>query len=183
MFLNNKKDKRGTDKMLSMYWFAIILLVSVGIFAMVYIFYSAPYEVREIETKILSQKIVDCFSRQGRINPGVMSKNQFNPGFNLLEECSLTFEVEDEYDWKEEEQFFVEVEFYEVSDLNNPLGVLSEGNLNWKTNCFIKNKKEEDYERFVKCNEERIYAIGDGHEQYLIKVLVGVAKIEKNARQ
>jgi hypothetical protein len=183
MFFINKKNKKGTDKMLSMYWFAIILIVSFGIFAMVYVFYSAPYDIREMESEILSNKIADCFSRQGRINPDIFSENGFNAGFSLLDECSLNFEVEDEHDWKQEEQYFVETELYMVDDLNNPKVVLSEGNLNWKPNCFIKDKKDKDFERFVKCREERIYAVDENYNQYLIKILVGVAKIEKNAKK
>lgn len=182
-FFKQRKDKKGTDKLLSLYWFAIILIVSFGIFAMVYVFYSAPYEIREMESEILSNKIADCFSRQGRINPGIFSEKGFNSEFDLFEECNLNFEVEDEYDWEDEEQYFVETEFYTLDDLRNPKLVLSEGNLNWKPNCFIKNKKQEDFERFVKCREERIYAVDEGSNQFLVKILVGVAKIEKNARR
>lgn len=186
MFFMNKKNKKGTDKMLSMYWFAIILIVSFGVFAMVYVFYSAPYEIRGMETEILSNKIADCFSRQGRINPEIFSGEngeEFNSGFDLLEECNLNLNVEEDYDWKQEEQYFIEASFYNVGDLSNPGIVLSEGNLNWKPGCFIKDKKEKDFERFVKCREERVYAVDQNSNQYLIKILVGVAKIEKNARQ
>jgi hypothetical protein len=177
------RNKKGADKMLSMYWFLIILIVAGGIFAMVYLFYAAPYEVRDLESEILASKLADCFARQGRIHPGVFSDGNFNSGLDLLEECDLTFEVEDEYDWQTEEQFFAEVEFYTSSDLKNPKGVLSSGNLNWKPNCFIQNKREKDFEKFVKCHEERVYAVDESSGQYLIKILVGVAKIEKNARQ
>ena len=183
MFKIIQKNKKGADKMLSMYWFLIILIVSGGLFAMVYIFYSAPYEVRDIEGEILANQIADCFSRQGRINPALFTEGSFNAGLDLLEECSITFEVEDEYDWEEEEQFFVEVEFYGVEDLDNPNGVLSGGNMNWKPSCFIKNNRDKDFDKFVKCHEERVYALGEGSEQYLIKILVGVGKIEKNARR
>lgn len=186
MLLKNKKNKKGTDKMLSLYWFTIILIVSFGIFAMVYVFYSAPYEIRDIESEILSNKIADCFSRQGRINPGIFSGEngqRFNSGFDFFGECNINLEVEDEYDWREEDQFFIETEFYTADDLINPKLVLSEGNLNWKTNCFIKDKRDRDFERFVKCREERVYAVDKDSNQYLIKILVGVAKIEKNARR
>jgi len=169
--------------MLSMYWFVIIILVSFGIFSMVYIFYSAPYEVRDMETEILSSKIADCFSRTGRINPGIIQEDGFNGNFNLIRDCSLNFEVEDEYDWKQEGQFFAEVEFYNADSLAVPLGVISEGNLNWKTNCDIRDKRDREFEKLVKCREERVYALGEDSQQYLIKIIVGVAKIEKNARQ
>ena len=178
-----KNNKKGADKMLSMYWFAMILIVAVGVFAMVYLFYSAPYEIRDMESGILSSKVGDCFSREGVINPEIISEENFNQDFDILGECSINFEVENEYDWGQEGQFFIEVEFYSIDDLNNPMGVLSEGNLNWKPSCFIKDKKDRDYDKLVKCSEERIYAVGQASKQYLIKILVGVGKIEKNARQ
>jgi hypothetical protein len=182
------KNKVGADKMLSMYWFAIILLIALGLFSMVYIFYSAPYEVRDFESKILSEKVANCFSRQGLINPGVISQSSggelgFNQDFNLLEECGLNFEVEEEYDWETEGQFFSEVEIYTLDDLNNPKVVYSGGNVNWKTSCFITGKKEENYDRLVKCRQYGVYVVDTNSNQYLISILVGVAKIEKNVRQ
>lgn len=183
-FKFSSKGKKGSDKMLSMYWFAIILVIALGIFAMVYLFYSAPYEVRDFETEILAQKMSNCFSRQGIINPGIFSGSErgFNPEFNLLEECNLIFEVEDEYDWRTEEQIFSEVEIYTLDNLDTPKVAYQEGNLNWKTNCFITDKKDENYEKLIKCREERIYALDRDSNQYLINILVGIAKIEKNAR-
>ncbi len=182
-FIINFEDKRGSDKMLSMYWFAIVLLVSIGVFSMVYLFYSAPYEVRDVESDILANHVGNCLSRQGQIHPGIIPNGEFNPNFNLLRDCNLNFETEDEYDWKQEEQFFAEVEIYSISSGKNILGKVSEGNLNWKENCFIKDKKDEDFDRFVKCSEKRVYVLGSNSEQYLINILVGVGKIEKNARR
>lgn len=62
------KNKRGTDKMLSIYWFVILTIVAGGIFAMVYIFYGSPYDVRGVESEIFAERIADCISRQGVID-------------------------------------------------------------------------------------------------------------------
>ncbi len=183
MFSLNKKSKKASEKFLSLYWFAIILLVAVGIFSMVYIFYSAPYEVRDIESEILAYKVGDCVSSQGIIHPGLMPGGKFNENFNILRECGFNFQTEDEYDWRQEEQYFAEISVYNVRGLDNYLGRVQEGNLNWKGNCFIKDKRKKDYERFVKCSEKRIYVLGPNSEQYLINILVGVGKIEKNAHK
>ncbi len=50
------KNKRG-DKILSLYWFAVLIIVAGGIFGMVYVFYGSPYDVREIEANVLLNKI------------------------------------------------------------------------------------------------------------------------------
>jgi hypothetical protein len=170
--------KKGSDKVLSVYWFAIIILVGIGIFGMVYVYYSAPYDVREAEAKILSDKLGDCISRNGMINPSFLSKNEIN----VMEVCSLNFHVEDEVGFQEEEQYFFEIEMFEIGKESSKK-VFSGGNLNWKGDCFIEDKKGKEYKNLVKCSEERIYA-GDGAaNQYLIKIISGVGKSEKNIKQ
>ncbi len=61
-------SKIGGDKVLSIYWFAIIVIVAGGVFGMAYNFYGAPYDVRELEGDVLSNKIADCISSQGYLN-------------------------------------------------------------------------------------------------------------------
>ena len=177
-------NKRGAEKYLSMYWFVVLIIVAAGIFAMVYNFYGSPYDVRETEANILTNKIADCISRGGKIDSEFFSEEGFNEGIkeNFLEKCSLVLEVEDEYDWKEEFQYFFEVEFYSIEDLENSVLNFYEGNLNYKSNCFIKKKNDKDYEKMPKCVERRFYALGENNEQYLIKILSGVGKLEKNVK-
>lgn len=59
------KNKIGADKILSIYWFAILFIIAAGILAMVYVFYNQPFDVREIEAEILSAKTASCISEQG----------------------------------------------------------------------------------------------------------------------
>ena len=47
------KQKKGGGKLIAIYWFIILIIVAGGIFAMVYSFYHYPYDVREIEGKIM----------------------------------------------------------------------------------------------------------------------------------
>src|SRR3989344_5053032 len=59
------KNKLGADKILSVYWFAIFFMVAAGILTMMYVFYNTPFDVREIESDILTMKIAECISKQG----------------------------------------------------------------------------------------------------------------------
>jgi len=163
-----------------MYLIAIVIIVALGIFAMVYVFYSAPYDVRDVESEILSSKIVDCLSRNGNINPYFLSGD----GINILDNCSLTFKVENDFGWERSEQYFFEVEIIELIIQDSSTNILfSGGNTNWKEDCFIEDKKGKEYKRLVKCNEKRVYALDGLSNQYLIKVLSGVGKNEKNVKQ
>lgn len=173
-------NKKGSDKVISMYWFVIVIIVALGIFAMVYVFYSAPYDVRDVESEILSSKIVDCLSRNGNIDSYFISGKEVN----ILDNCSLTFKVENEFEWGKTEQYFFEIEIIELSKQDPSTNILfSGGNTNWKEDCFIKDKKGKEYKKLVKCNEKRVYAVDGLSNQYLIKVLSGVGKSEKNIKQ
>ena len=69
------KDRKG-DKIISVYWFAILVIVAVGIFGMVYVFYGSPYDVREIEANALLNQVADCVSYAGKINTGLISNGK-----------------------------------------------------------------------------------------------------------
>ncbi len=180
-----KKDKKGADKILSIYWFVVLTLVAGGVFAMVYVFYGAPSDVREIEAELLAQKLAHCISRNGLIEENLFLNGKFNPVIRtyFTDRCGITFNVEEGYADENQIQYFYDIEFYSVQDLVNPEFVISDGNLNWKGECFIEKSNSKDYLRLVKCKERRFYAVDSGKNQYLIKILSGVGKSEKNVRK
>jgi len=102
-------DKRGTDKILSLYWFAILVIIAGGVAGMVYFFYDSPYDVREIEANLMIDRIADCLSSQGRINSEIIQNGNFDSNFkeSFLEKCHLNLNVEDAYGWKELEQYYL----------------------------------------------------------------------------
>ena len=171
-------NKRG-DKILSIYWFAVLVIVAGGIFAMVYIFYGAPYDVREIEANLLINKIADCVSYAGRINANLISGGKFNQtsGADFLRECHLVFSSGE---W-EEEQYYTEINFYKLEDLKNPVLNINAGNNKWGIYCAIQEKKEE--EKLTKCVKKSFYSLDELNNQYIIKILAVVAKTEKNAKR
>lgn len=166
-------DKKATDKILSVYWFAILIIVAGGIFAMVYTFYHHPYDVREIEANLMVNQVADCLSTGGKLNSVITLDNAFKDGFMKI--CSLTFEVE-EGELKEEGQYYLEVNFYENE--NNFFDV-SKGNKNLVSSCDLQEEKEQ--EKLAKCVEREFYSL-DGEKLYLIKILSIVRKTEKNVK-
>lgn len=163
-------NKKG-DKIISVYWFAILILVAGGIFAMVYTFYHYPYDVREIEANIMINKVADCISTGGKINAYV-----FEEDFNLLETCDITFNVENEYNWNELPQYYVNIKFYQDDSLNLDI---EEGNKNLISSCGVEEDVEK--EKLAKCVEREFYSLSEDN-LYLIKILSIVRKTEKNVR-
>jgi hypothetical protein len=168
------KNKRG-DKILSLYWFAILIIIAGGIFAMVYVYYGFPYDVRDIENRLLINAVADCVSYTGRINQEIISSGEFYQNASL-DKCNLIFTSPE---W-EEEQYYVKVDFYRINDLNNSLRTLTKGNLNWAPQCEIQ--KEKESKNLVQCSTKAFYSLDDKDNQYIIKILGIVRKSEKNVR-
>lgn len=179
------KNKKGTDKLLSIYWFVILTLVAGGIIAMVYVFYGPPYDVRGIESEIFAERIADCISQRGFIDQSFFTGGNFNAetGEKFTDKCHFNFNVEEGYGDDGETEYFYEVEFYTLKDLTTPVFSFNDGNVNWKGDCFIKKENGKDYVRLAQCTEKRMYALSKGGGQYLIKILSVIGKSEKNVKQ
>jgi len=175
--MNLIKNKKG-DKIISVYWFAILVIVAAGIFGMVYIFYGTPYDVREIEANILTNQIADCVSYAGRINVDLISNGKTNQkiGEDFLKMCYLNFKSDE---W-EEEQYYLEVKFYKLEDMSNPVLNVQAGNNNWFADCAIQEKQKQ--EKLPQCIRKSFYSVDDSNNQYIIKILGIVRKSEKNVK-
>ncbi len=148
----NKMNKKG-DKIISVYWFVILFIVAGAVAYMAYLFYGAPYNARVVEERILTNQIADCLSEGGYLKEGILGNENFKE--NFLKECNLNFNVEDVYGWKEQEQYYVSVGFYEF-DANMPDGFgnelfnITKGNVNLKIAEDLKNlEKKREVDRIV----------------------------------
>jgi len=170
-------NKRGTDKVLSIYWFAILFIVAGGVVYMVAVFYGAPYDVRQVEANLLINQVADCVSNGGEVydkNWNVLTKD------NFLERCKINFNVEDEYSWKEQEQYYINLTSFNF-DANalNSLGVVDKeippiGNLNLLINC-----EDKVGIHFAFCTERSFYVL-ENNVPKIIKIFVAIKKVDKN---
>jgi len=170
------KNRKGTDKLISIYWFFILFLSAAAIVYMVAVFYNSPDDVRELEANILANNLADCISRGGELVPELFDENGWSDSSreNFWESCRITFDVEDMQGW-EGPQYYWSVRFYDMNGIE-VFGRFT-GNLNLLSSCELQ--KEEEYDKLAKCVERRFYAVGAG-EQYLVKILSVVRKTEKN---
>lgn len=168
-------NKRGTDKILSVYWFAILFLVAAGIVYMVAVFYGQPYDVRDVEINILINKIANCFAEGGRLKYLLDEINNDN----FLSKCGLTFNVEDTNNW-ENDQFYVNVSFYDFDNSNGIGGIgrnsIVYDNANLEDSCGTGKYAPV-------CLERSFYVLDkNSNNQYVIKILSIVRKTEKNVK-
>lgn len=165
-------NKTGADKIISVYWFAILFIVAAAIAYMAISFYGKPYDVRELEANALTNRVADCFSQNGYLKEEVLTDG-FKETF--LEQCNLNFEVENAYDWKTTGQFYVEVEILDFNSKNR-VSQISGGNGNLESFCEVKG------EGSPLCLRRSLYSIDKENTQYQINILSIVRKTEKNAQ-
>jgi len=177
-----KLNKRGTDKIISVYWFVILFIVAAAIVYMAVVFYGEPYDVRETEANIMINQIADCISQGGEIKDGVINEEGKLEltNENILSKCHLDFNVEDFKDWKKQEQFYFEINFYKFNK-DAPDGLGSKfvndtiaGNMNLKEYCDKKGKN------FPVVSVERNFYVLVKENPYIIKIKAIVRKTEKN---
>ena len=168
-----EKNKRGAEKIISVYWFAILFIVAAGIVYMVSSFYGKPYDVRQIEVSLLADKAADCVSYAGFLREGVLTQG-FKDGF--LEICDITFEAEDSYSWTDGSEYFLQLNFYDFDTPLTSLFEVSAGNNNLKDFCNLKGSG------FPVCLERRFYTLDKDGKKYVVKINSIVKKIEKNSQ-
>ncbi len=171
-----KRNSRG-EKLISVYWFAILVIVATGIVLMVNIFYGGPYDVRKIESGILAEKVADCIYFGGKVNPLLMTpQGNFREDFrdNLLGRCSLNFTIEEDF---KRPPYYVEVEFFSEGNLKKPSFLVSAGNKNWKPDC---NMSVSGNKKLAKCSEKEFFMRTQTDSYYLVKITSIVGKVEEN---
>ena len=169
MILKNKK----ADKIISVYWFAILFIVAAAIVYMVLSFYGKPYDIREVEAHALTNKIAGCLSEVGYLQEWILNENRRE---NFMEECKLNFEVENVHNWREQEQYYVEVGLYNFSKMLEEISTIKEGNEALRADCDKKGKT------FPVCLNRSFYARDREKNKYQINILSIVRKTEKNVQ-
>jgi len=109
-------NRRGTDKIISVYWFAILFIVAAAVVYMVVVFYGTPYDVREAEASAMINQIADCITENNVLNANVNNDN-------FLEECHINLGKEERY-------------YVEVRDLG-----VAKGNVNLNDFCDKEGNK------------------------------------------
>lgn len=166
------KNKKATEKIISVYWFVILFIVAAAIVYMTASFYGKPYDARQIEVDLLTDKIAKCISEAGYFNEEVLEQ-QFAE--NFLENCNINFNVEDVYSWREQKQYYIELNLADFSSGEKILEI-KEGNTQLKTFCNLKG------DNLPVCLERSFYIINKNNKQYRADILSIIRKTEKNAQ-
>ena len=159
LFLN----KFGGEKILFIWWFLVLAVVAGGIAIGVFMFYSAPLDVREVEAGILSNKIYDCLNDNGYLRSDALFD-----GFNIYFECGINRDIF----FEDGTPYYLSVEIND-SDINLFYEYSRSEDL--KKNCFIEKAiRTKDYPKCVISYENFLF-LEDGKQKELIVSVVAVS--------
>jgi hypothetical protein len=130
------KNKSGDgDKIFSIWWVVMFVIVLGGLVIGVFIFYSSQLDTRGVEAEILYTKIMECVSEGGYVQDFVFEED-FEK--NFFKKCNLDKEVIIEKD-----EFYLKVNFLDVN--KRRMGEeISFGDETFKTLCNLEEKKLKD---------------------------------------
>lgn len=170
------QDKKGS-KLLSVYWFFILVIIAGGIVAMASIFYGSSYDVREKEAEILAIKVADCISQGGKMDTALISGGVFKDEFrdNFLTHCSLSFANDEEF---KPVQYYVNISFYKGGDKRSDSFPIAYGNKNWVEDCGVDASGKEN---LATCFEKNFFVADDVGNFYLVKILTIIGKTDENS--
>jgi len=147
------RNKKGGEKVFSIWWFFVLVIVGGGIVAGVIIFYSSDVDIREVEAGILSDKITDCIVEQR-----VLTDVSLEEGFNILEECDFSEDV-----FSRGSKFYFNISFLDENGNNFRRDIL-EGDFSYAKDCNIQEGEEGEKveaKHFPKCvkKEEHVFLL------------------------
>ena len=175
------KSKKAAGKMLSLYWFLILLIVAFGIWAMAYAYYSHPSDVRDIEARTLSNKVADCISQKGSLVGELFESGNLKPFTSDAFEsfCHFNFKAEDVSEHKD--QYYIEISFFDANKIPKFSNIIY-GESKIKDFCEKGVEEGQEFERLPKCLTRRFYSLDNNDQQTLVEIYVGVSKVEKNVK-
>ncbi|MEK6928147.1 MAG: hypothetical protein AABX11_06970 [Nanoarchaeota archaeon] len=137
-------NKRGGEKLLTFWWFAILTLVVIGIVGGVSLMSYKEIDVKRYEAETLSVKLERCLVDLGKLKIDVLK----NCG-DLNRECGLNDEM-----FKGDGAFFYDLELTN----SNGARVLScrDGNLGLKPSCLFDADIKVRTNKFPVCSERNV---------------------------
>ena len=151
------RGKKGGEKIFSLWWFLVLVLVAGSVVIGVISFYSASYDVRRIEVDLLGEKILNCISDKGYLKNEVLESN-----FNLIEKCKLNKDLFDEgSDW------YIKIKIGDRKELKEGAGT-------FEKDCEVSSGLKAKY--FPKCiNMEYrlLYASKETNEEIDVFLRIG----------
>jgi len=161
-FLNKKAD----SKILSIWWFLILIIIATGIVIGVMIFFSSNLDVKSNEADIMANKILDCLIKNGYINEDFLVDNT-----NFLDNCFLNKAM-----IVNSGNYYINLKIYEESLVKTSLIY---GNHALEEDCKIKLNFIEA-KNYPECVEKSSIAMDSNGKIFRIDIITGSKQDNQN---
>ncbi len=168
-------NKRGDERILYFYWFFLFVVVAVAIVIGVGVFYGHKIDVRQVESELLVDKVVDCLVDGGKIGEKIEDRFFENFSEDFKHYCRFDFSDKN-YD---DEQYFVLIDVYDLTDCDdgcdNELLKIKEGNDFYFQSCDF----EHNDKNLPQCVNKAVYTLIKDRE-IVLNITAGVGKVIQN---
>jgi hypothetical protein len=125
MIKQNIIRSKKADKLLSIWWFLILIIIGSAVIIAVLIFASNRVDVRAVEADVLAGRIISCIAEQGYINQDFLDKK-----LDIFEKCNLNKKV-----LNESGNYFIKISIFDASA--KLINEVSYGNSAFEKDCPI----------------------------------------------
>jgi len=147
-------DKKGGERILSVWMFLVWVIVTIGIIMGLYVFYGVEVEVRDLQAEALSNSLFGCIVEQGGIREDFLQDD-----FDVFDECRVSKEIFGK------NIFYFKIEVFDSS--GQVLKSVSKGNHDFEMQCELREQAEA--KNFARC-EEREFVDSGGRK---LNILAG----------
>ena len=137
-------NKKAGEKLLSIWWVFVLVVIGVGIVSGVAIYHSKDININGVEAEVMAGKIINCIIDNGYLNPNVLNEN-----FDIFQECNLGKNM-----FGNGSDFYFSVFIFDNEEL---LKKISFGGLSIEKECEVSNAVTAQY--FAKCSRKDGFAI------------------------
>ena len=162
-----KMNRKGDERILSLYWFLMFGIIAIGVGTGVVLFYGHPMDVREKEASILMDKVAGCYLTKGELRAESLD---IQPG-NLESACRFNFADVTNGEYKDKIQYYVSVN---IQERNYSLFY---GNPEFVKFCEQKQSKIN----VPYCVRKKMFVLYN-NELVLLEIKSVVRKVEQNAK-
>ena len=161
-------NKKADGKLLSIWWFFVLVIVLVGIVISIAAFNSGDINSKKIEADILVSRVIDCVVDNGYIKQELL-------GESIFEQCDLSKEIIEDsglYSLDFELYKYGDCDFAEVEDkivCENPIKETQAnfGVHGFKVLCFQEGK------HYPECSEKYIFVSDRDGQKYIFYIIGG----------
>jgi hypothetical protein len=151
-------NKRAESKLLSIWWFLVLILIAGGIIFGTALFYADKIDVRTLEVSIMASRVAGCIVTNGYI--------QENAVKDILKECGFDSSIIDK-----SSEYLLKVGFRDISS-NLTQKEIYFGNRAFEEDCKIGISVNKAV-NYPKCLEKNMLALNASGSMFEIKILAG----------